>query len=104
MFAGCGLYSIAYLHMFSGGEVRATNEPTRDRSGVCKTTTQRSNGCVAFDLTLIILRCLAFNLIIDKLPDCMVLVFSDNSVSLARFLFWTISFFHLAWGLLTMHW
>ena len=26
--------------MFTGGELWATNEPARDRSGVCKATTQ----------------------------------------------------------------
>ena len=62
-------YSLSTLHMFSGGELWAANEPARDRSGVCKTTTQRSKGCIAFDLTLIILRCSAFNPTIDKLPD-----------------------------------
>ena len=40
MFARCELYSIAYLQMFYVCELWATNEPARDRSGVCKTTTQ----------------------------------------------------------------
>ena len=77
--------------MFSGGELWAINEPARDRSGVCKATTQRSKGCIAFDLTLITLRCSAFNGNIDKLPDCAVLIFSDNSMSFVQFMFWTIS-------------
>ena len=43
--------------------------------------TDRSKGCVAFDLTLLGLRCSDFNPTIDKLPDCALLVFSDNSMS-----------------------
>ena len=54
--------------MFSGGELWATNGPARDRSGVCKTTIQRSKGCITIDLTLIMLRCSASNPTIDKLP------------------------------------
>ena len=46
---------------------------------------------VAFDLTLIGLRRSAFNPTIDQLPGRAVLLFSDNSMSLARFLFRTIS-------------
>ena len=81
-------YSLsAYLQMFSGGELWATNEPARDRSGVCKTTTQRSKGGIAFDLALIKLRCSAFNPTIDKLLDCAILLFSDISMSSARFCF-----------------
>ena len=52
---------------------------------------QRSKGCIAFDLTLIVLRCSAFNPNIDKLPDCAVLLLSANSMSLVRFLFSTSS-------------
>ena len=83
--------------MFSGGELWATNGPARDRSGVCKTTIQRSKGCITIDLTLIMLRCSASNPTIDKLPDRAVRLFSDDSMSLARFLFRTISyvFMHL---------
>ena len=65
----------------------------------------RSKACIAFDLTLIGLRRLAFNPTIDKLPDRVVLSFSGNSI---RDVFGPvsvldkISFFHVAWGLLTM--
>ena len=53
MFARCGLYSIAYLHMFSGGELWTTHEPARDRSGVCKTmphTDIKGLHCLHFDI------------------------------------------------------
>ena len=52
---------------------------------------QRSKGCTALDLTLILLMCSASNPTIDRLPDRAVRLFSDNSMSLARFLVWTIS-------------
>ena len=52
---------------------------------------QKSKCCVGIDLTLLMLRCSASNPTIDKLPDWAVRSFSDNSISLARFLFWTIS-------------
>ena len=82
MFARCELYSIAYLQMFYVCELWATNEPARDRSGVCKATTQTEvKGCIAFDLTLIMLRCSAFNPNIDELPDCAVLLFSVQCLS-----------------------
>ena len=52
---------------------------------------QRSKGCTALDLTLILLMCSGSNPTIDRLPDRAVRLFSDNSMSLARFLVWTIS-------------
>ena len=76
--------------MFSLGDLWATDEPARDLSDVCAKVRQRSKSCVAFDLTLIGLRCSAFNPTIDKLPDCAVLLIPDNSMSSARFMFWTI--------------
>ena len=92
MFAVCELYFIAYLHTFSRGELYGLQiELTRDLFDVCKTTTQRSKGCIAFHLTLIRLRLSALNPTIDQLPGRAVLLFSANSMSLARFLFWAIS-------------
>ena len=53
MYARFELYSIAYIIMFSGGELCATDEPARDLSDlcVCNTTLQRLKGCIAFDLS-----------------------------------------------------
>ena len=58
---------------------------------ICPTCAkQRSTGCAAIDLTLMWLRCSAFIPTIDNLPDRAVLLFPDDSMSLTRFLFWTI--------------
>ena len=77
--------------MFSVGELWATNEPGRGRSGMVKATTQRSKCCIAIVLTSIMFRCSASNPAIEKLPDRAVRLFSEKSMSLVRFLFWTIS-------------
>ena len=87
MFARCEQYSIDYLYIrvFRGWAMgcnwasswsvwRVQNNDTDHLSGVCKTTTQ-TKGCIAFYLTLIALRCPAFNPTIDKLSDCSVLRF-----------------------------
>ena len=47
--------------------------------------------CITFALTSIGLRRWAVNPTIDQLPDRAVLTFSDMSMFLVRFLFWTIS-------------
>ena len=92
--------------MISGGELWATDEPARDRSGVRKTATQteiKGVHCLRFEIDC--LRCSAFNPTIDKLPECAVRLFPDNShvfrpVSVLD----NISCFHVACGLLTMRW
>ena len=89
------LNSIAYLRMFSGGELRATDEQARDLSATCEKLRQRQRpkGCITFASTLIGSRRSAVNPTIDQLPHRAVLIFSDISMSLARFLCWTISHF-----------
>ena len=52
---------------------------------------QRPRSCSPFVLLFIGLRRWAVNPTIDQLPDRAVLLFSDISMSLAPFLFWTIS-------------
>ena len=88
--------------MFSGGERWATNEPARDRSGVCKSYETEVKGLhrLWFDIDYVEVY---FNPNIDKLPDCAVLLFSANSIGPISFLD-KISCFHVAWGLLTMRW
>ena len=49
-------YIVWHTYMFSVGETWATHELPRDRSGVSKATRKKSKGCIAFDLTLIVLR------------------------------------------------
>ena len=90
MFARCELPGtwyilifVAYLRMFSGGELWATDEQARALLSI---------------LTLIGLRCWPVNPTIDQLPGRAVLIFSDNAMSLARFLFWTISHFFMYLG------
>ena len=51
----CQVWVIFYTpeYMFSGGELWAANEPVRDRSVVCKTTTQteiKGLHCLRFDV------------------------------------------------------
>ena len=91
MFARYELYSLAYLNIFSGSELWATDEPARDLSDVCAKLRHRDQWVASLSSFDIGLRCLAFNSTIDKLPDCAVVLFSGNSKSLARFLFWTTS-------------
>ena len=51
---------------------------------------QRSKGCIAIDFDISSVKVFGFQSI-DKLPDYAVRLVSDNSMFLARFLFWTIS-------------
>ena len=77
-----------HTYMLSEGKLCATTGPARDGLACTKLRhRQRSKGCIAIDLTLIMLRCSASNPTIDKLPDRAVRLFSDNSMPLARFLF-----------------
>ena len=98
--AGKSLYSIAHLQMFLGGELWATDEQARGLSATCEKLLERRRpkGCITFALTLIGLRCSAFNPTIDQFPDRAVLIFSDISMSLARFGFWTIYNFFMYLG------
>ena len=50
------ILSLIYTYMFPGGELWATNDPARDRYGVCKTTTQtdiKGLYCLRFDMDYI---------------------------------------------------
>ena len=105
MFARCelpGTWKIvnvtAYLRMFSGGELWATDEQARHLSEVRKLQKQRPKGYITFALTLIGVRRSAVNPTIDQLPHRAVPTFSGISMSLARFLLWTISHFFMYLG------
>ena len=119
MFAGF-ILQLFYTYMFSGGVgLWATNEPSRDRSGECKTTIQTRDENVALlsiwhwlccgvrlpirhSRSFPIARSFCFsasNPTIDCLPDRAVRLFSGNSMSLARLLFWTKSLFLCSLGI-----
>ena len=108
MFARCDLsgiwniyYFVAYLRMFSGGELWATVQMSKFVT--CSTCDklrhwERPESCIAFASTLIWLMPSAVNPTIDPLPDRAVHKFCDTSMSLARFLFLTISQFFMCLG------
>ena len=108
MFARCDLsgiwniyYFVAYLRMFSGGELWATVQMSKFVT--CSTCDklrhwERPESCIAFASTLIWLMPSAVNPTIDPLPDRAVHNFSDTSMSLARFLFLRISHFFMCLG------
>ena len=93
VFAGSEIYSIAYhnIHVFRGW---ATGYPWSSSWSVWRVENFDTDGdkwlhCNRFGIFL--LRCSSSNLTIDKLSDRAVRLFSENSISLARFLFWTVS-------------
>ena len=94
-------YFTAYLRMFSGGELWATVQMRK--LVICPTCEklrdrQRPKGCINFVLTLVGLMPSAANQTIDQLPDRAVLIFSQISTSLARFLFLIIPHFFMCFG------
>ena len=88
----------SHLRMFSGGELWATDEQTRDLSDVRKTTTQRLKGCITFILTSMGLGRTAVN------PTAPSLYFPIFRCLRPGLCFGQDQFFHVPWGLLTMRW
>ena len=91
--------------MFSGGELWATNEPARDRSGVCKGTTQTEvQGLHHLRFEIDYVEVFGFQSehrqAFRVRGPFIFRQFDVGSVSVLD----NISCFHAAWGLLTMRW